>query len=92
MSCTTHLTLSTTLWELLPEAAMGKAVEVHHAVVRAGLSRFSGYESATEVGGRFVACDVSLDNGYDRMWVGRGLKSSLEGAWLREAVGSFLLC
>ncbi|KXZ51492.1 hypothetical protein GPECTOR_12g455 [Gonium pectorale] len=44
----TDIESSTTLWELLPEEAMGRAVDLHHAVVRSALYRCSGYESATE--------------------------------------------
>ncbi|KAG2490411.1 hypothetical protein HYH03_011211 [Edaphochlamys debaryana] len=44
----TDIESSTTLWELLSEQAMGKAVELHHSVIRRALAKHSGYESATE--------------------------------------------
>lgn len=40
--------------EALPPEAMNAAVELHHVLARSLLRKHKGYESATEVGGKYA--------------------------------------
>ncbi|KAG1668573.1 hypothetical protein FOA52_007307 [Chlamydomonas sp. UWO 241] len=46
--CVTDIMDSTALWETLDAGGMSRAVATHHYIVRKALSRFHGYEQATE--------------------------------------------